>query len=109
MRILKFIVEGRTIRPDPNCDFENLVPGFPGTIKAEFSFSSDWNGATKIASFYSRLGHEYEAKILYDGKSCDIPSEALQKRYFKIRIFGRKRGETFTTNKVAVCQNGGKV
>lgn len=109
MRTIKFIVEGQIIRLDPSCNLDELVPGYPGPVQAEFSFSSDWNGATKIASFFSRLGHEYDPKILYDGKSCVIPAEALQKRYFKVKIFGRKRGETITTNKVAVRQNGGKV
>jgi len=107
MRTLKFIVDDQIIKQDPNCDFENLVPGTEGYLQAEFSFSSEWNGFVKVAGFYSMMGREYEPQVLADGKTCLIPSEALERRVFKIRIIGKKGNKMLTTNKLSINQNGG--
>lgn len=109
MRTLKFIVDGQVIKQDPSCDFSNLVPGTEEYLTAEFSFSSEWNGYAKVAEFYSALGLEYPPRALKNGKSCLIPSDALGKRIFKVRVIGRKGEEKILTNKVAVSQKGGKV
>lgn len=107
MRTLKFIVDGQTIRPDPDCSFEGLVPGTDGYLQAEFTFSHEWDGCVKVVSFYSQLGVEYRPQILKDGKSCIIPSEALAKRVFKIRVTGATRdGLTIVTHKLAIDQKG---
>lgn len=108
MRTLKFIVDGLIIKQDPNCDFSNIVHGTEGFLQAEFSFSNEWDGLVKVAEFYSALGKEYPARLLYDGKSCIIPVEALQKCVFKVRILGQGKIK-LCTNKVEVHQNGGKV
>ena len=108
MRVLKFIVEDQIIKQDPNCDFDNLIPGTEGYLKAEFSFSPEWNGCVKVARFYSVMGREYDSQILKDGKSCMIPAEALKNRIFKIEVLGRRENFTLTTNKVAISQDGGK-
>jgi hypothetical protein len=108
MRILKFIVNGQSIEKDPNCDFSGLVPGTKGYLKAEFTFSPEWDGCAKIVGFYSNMGKEYPPKILVDGVSCRIPTEALARRVFKVQVIGGGAdGYTIKTNKVAVCQNGG--
>ena len=109
LRTLKFIVEGQVIKPDPSCDFTGLVPGTEGYLRAEFSFSPDWKGYTKVAAFYSIMGREYPPKVLANGTECLIPVEALAKRCFKVRIIGKKDGVKMATNKVTVCQNGGRV
>ena len=111
MRTLKFIVNGQIITQDPSCDFSGLVPGSDGYLKAEFSFSKEWDGCVKAAAFYSRLGKEYDPQMLKDGKSCVIPAEALSKKIFKVQIQGRntKTNQSLTTNKVVVNQNGGAV
>lgn len=108
MRTLRFIVENQLIHPDPSCDFSGLVPGSKGYLQAEFSFSSEWAGCAKIASFYSVLGREIGYQILADGKTCMIPAEALLKQTFKIRVLGTNGNIVLTTNKVVVNQNGGK-
>ena len=107
MRTLRFIVEGQTIRPDPTCDFTKLDPGTEGYLRAEFTFSKEWDNAVKVAGFYSNLGKEYEPRILKDGKSCLIPAEATQKRVFKIQILGDNGSYTLRTNRFAVDQKGG--
>lgn len=107
MRRLKFIVEDQIIKPDPNCDFSNLVPGSEEYLQAEFSFSPEWNGFVKAAGFYSAMGVEYEPRQLINDQ-CVIPSEALEKRVFKIQIVGAKGATRLRTNKVEVTQNGGR-
>lgn len=108
MRTLKFIVDGQIIKKDPNCNFENLVPGTEGYLQAEFTFSSDWTGCLKVASFSSIMGKEYPPKVLTDGKTCMIPAEALAKSTFKVRVLGKKEHFKITTNTVTVKQDGGK-
>jgi len=109
MRTLKFIVDNQVIKQDPACDFNNLVPGTEGYLRAEFSFSPEWNGFKKVIAFWSVMGREYPPQILADGKSCFVPVEALTKRTFKIQVVGERRGSIIRTNKVAVCQDGDKV
>ena len=108
MRTLRFIVSGQIIKRDPTCDFENLVPGSEGYLKAEFLFSSDWDGCVKVAGFSSQMGTEYPPQVLADGKSCVIPAEATNKRYFTVFVVGKKDNLRLTTNKIFVSQDGGK-
>lgn len=107
MRTLKFIVTDQIIKQDPNCDFSGLVPGTEGYLQAEFVFSKEWNGCTKVATFWSAMGKEYPPQILKDGKTCVIPAEALAKRKFNIGVVGKRKDYKILTHTVAVCQNGG--
>lgn len=106
MRTLLFIVNGQRIEQNPNCDFDGIVPGTEGYLRAEFSFSSDWNNTIRVASFW-RNGTECPPAVLKDGKSCIIPAEALTGRNFEIQLFGKRDNFKLTTNKVRVVQNGG--
>lgn len=109
MRTLRFIVDGQIIRQDPSCDFTNLVPGTEGYLQAEFIFSSNWSGFTKVAAFHSAMGKEYPPQLLLDGKTCTIPAEALKHKIFKVQVLGQRSDSKLTTNKVAVSQNGVRV
>lgn len=108
MRTLKFNVDKQIVTQDPNCDFSGLIPGSEGYLQAEFSFSSEWRDCTKAVAFFSMMGKEYTPKLLKDGKTCVIPTEALANKNFKIMVIGQKKdGFKITTNKVTVSQNGG--
>ena len=107
MRTLKFIVDNQIIKQDPACDFSNLVPGTEEYLQAEFSFSQEWKGCTKVAAFWSMLGKEYPAQVIKDGGTCMIPSEALKRRAFKIQVLGKNNQTKLTTNKLQINQNGG--
>lgn len=107
MRTLKFIVNGQSIILDPECDITGLVPGTNGYVRAKFTFSSEWDRCVKVAAFYSNLGIEYPPQALKNGEVCDIPSEALKKSIFKVKVFGKKNDYTICTNKVTVHQKGG--
>lgn len=106
MRVLKFIVEDQIIKQDPNCDFDNLIPGTEGYLKAEFSFSPSWKNCVKVAGFWKN-GRECEPQVLTDGKSCVIPAEALKTNQFDIRVFGKRDGFKINTSKITVNQTGG--
>lgn len=106
MRILKFIVDGQIIKQDPDCDFNNIVPGSSGYLEAEFSFSDEWKNTIKVASFWKN-GKECPPQILKDGVRCMIPKEALTNRQFEIGLLGKKDNVKITTNKITVTQNGG--
>lgn len=108
MRTLRFIVDGQIITQDPNCDFSNLVPGTEGYLQAEFRFSSEWTRCKKVAAFYSITGEELTPQPLTDQNTCVIPSDALKRRNFKIRVLGKSSEYMLTTDKVLVQQTGGK-
>lgn len=107
MRTLKFIVDGQILKQDPECDFSGLVPGSENYLKAKFAFSPEWRSCAKVAAFWSRLGAEYPPQSLRDGE-CIIPAEALESKYFKIQVIGKRTdGFRIKTNKLEICQNGG--
>ena len=108
MRTLKFIVDGQIIRQDPNCDFSGLVPGTEGYLRAEFSFTQEWNDCVKVAAFFAMMGAEYDPQVLQEGRFCMIPKEALKLRNFKIQVIGKGQDKLLKTDKVTVSQNGGK-
>ena len=108
MRVLKFIVNGPTIRQDPSCDFDGLFPAPGQEIAAEFAFSSEWLNIPKVAAFYSMLDKEYPPQIIDDECRCVIPSEALNRPTFKLQLLGNNRGRIISTNKLTVYQKGGK-
>lgn len=106
MRVLKFVVDKQIIKQDPDCDFSKLIPGTEGYLRAEFTFSDDWDNCVKVASFCSSMGTEFPPQILKDGKTCTIPAEALKAQNFKVSVIGKKDGFKLTTNKVMVRQKG---
>lgn len=108
MRTIKFIVNGQSLELDPSSNTNDLVPGTERYIKAEFIFSSEWAGYKKVAAFYSMLGHEYPPQLLVNDQYCVVPTEALAKRQFKMRILGKNGDISIVTNKLLVSQNGGR-
>lgn len=107
MQVLRFIVDGKTIKQDPSCDFSGLFPGKNPNIRAEFTFSSEWKNKVKVAAFWSILDKEYEPQEIVDD-ACIIPSEALLKPSFKIQVLGKKGNERIDTNKLTILQKGGR-
>ena len=109
MRVLKFIVGNDTIKQDPSCSFDGLFPATNQEVMAEFHFSEEWMGVSKVAAFYSMLGKEYTPQIIDNDNHCAIPPEALNLPSFKLQILGNVRGKFVTTNTLTVYQKGGKV
>lgn len=105
MRTVRFIVDGKTIKQDPTCDFTGLFPGKNPNIRAEFAFSSEWNNKVKVAAFWSMLNSEYEPQEIADN-SCIISKEALEKAAFKIQVLGKRGKDRIDTNKLTIRQGG---
>lgn len=105
MRILKFIVDGQQIKKDPECNFDNIVPGTTGYLSAHFTFSDDWNGYAKAVGFWAN-GKECEPQIVgFDGV-CDIPAEATRNKRFEIVVMGKHGKSRLITGKIEIVQNG---
>lgn len=108
MSTLNFIVKGQSMILDPTCDINSLIPAADGHFRAKFKFSSEWNGCTKVAAFFSNLGREYEPQIIKNNDTCIIPAEALGKSIFKVQVIGKNTNYKLRTNKVQVHLKGGR-
>lgn len=106
MQTINFIVNSLNIQVDDTSVTDNLVPGTEGFLRANFSFSNEWNGFTKVAAFFSNLGVEYSPQAINADGTCMIPFEALKKSIFKVQVIGKKRDQTLRTNKVTIRQKG---
>lgn len=106
MRTLRFIVDNKTIKQDPTCDFSGLFPGRNPNVRAEFSFSSEWDKKVKVAAFWSILDVEYTPQEIDEDMGCLIPTEALVKPTFKIQVLGKRGNDRITTNKLMIRQGG---
>ncbi|MCD8155137.1 MAG: hypothetical protein LUF78_10745 [Clostridiales bacterium] len=99
MRTLEFKVTAQQLECDG--DFTNIVAGTSGYLQAHFTFSDEWNGCTKAASFFNN-GIEH-ARILKNDY-CIIPTESLTRSIFYVQITGKKSSYKIKTNKVKVKQ-----
>lgn len=73
-------------------------------MKAEFSFSEEWNGCGKIAEFRRYATSEPESVKLV-GDACVIPAEALKGKAFKVSVIGIRQGFRLQTNMTEVKQD----
>jgi hypothetical protein len=88
---------------DRECSFSGLVAGSVGYLKAKFTFSSEWDGCKKAASFW--LGDQEYAALLNSKNECIIPPEALTGECFKVSVTGvRSKDYKIDTNKIKVTQ-----
>ena len=107
MRTLKFNIDGQTIERNPDCDFENLVPGSKGYLEVEFSFSSEWDNCVKVVEFIGANSKDVKSVVLINRKVY-VPDVIAARRVFGLRVIGEKRnGYRITTDKIIVRQNGG--
>ena len=102
MRTLEFIVEQQQLTKDPTCDFTHIVAGSKNYLRAHFTFSDDWDGCLKAASFWR--GGEEHAVLLDDEGRCMIPPEALVGATFAVTVLGKKGSLELPTNRVTVRQ-----
>lgn len=108
MRVLQFIVDDKTIEQNPSCNFNGLFPGTEDAVKVAFTFSPEWEFATKVVAFWSIMGNEYPPQVLDDNNCCMVPKEALSRPAFKIQVLGIHEKVMVETNKLTIYQRGGK-
>lgn len=102
MRILQFVADGQRLKKQTNCDFSGLVAGSEGYLRAEFTFSDEWLGCKKAASFW--VGDQEYAVLLDDDDSCVIPPEVLAGELFKVSVVGVKTGYKLMSTQTKVRQ-----
>lgn len=101
MRLLKFNVNAQQIQKDPTCDFNNIVAGTEGYLRAQFTFSPEWRDCVIVASFWR--GTKEHAKVIQNG-ACDIPTEVLTGPTFRVSVIGQRGDYRITTNKTLIRQ-----
>lgn len=101
MRTLKFNVNAQIIQKDPNCNFDNIIAGTKDYLKAQFTFSSEWQDCILVASFWR--GEQEHAVIISNGE-CIIPYEALVGQTFRVSVIGMRGDYKITTNTIVVRQ-----
>ena len=103
MRLLRFNVNAQHIQKDPSCDFSKIVAGTKGYLRAQFTFSPEWQDCVIVASFW-RGKNEYAAFV--ENGECMIPDEALVGPTFRVSIVGQRGDYYIPTDKVLVRQGG---
>lgn len=104
MRTLEFRVHGQEIAQAAGCDFDGLVRGTKGYLRARFYFDENWDGCRVAASFYDAQGNEHAAAVV--NSACMIPDEALAGGSFSVSLTGVKRGYRITAGKLTIRQGG---
>ena len=103
MRDLNFKVVGQKLSKEG--DFNDIVVGSKGYLKACFTFNSEWNGFAKVAVFKANNSDEVIVKISPEGE-CLVPDEVTDGAYISIRVVGKsKRGQWITSGTVSFLQS----
>ena len=103
MRNLNFKVSGQRLSKEG--DFDKIVVGSKGYLKACFTFNSEWKGFAKIAVFKSNTSDEVPVKINPEGE-CLIPDAVTDGSYISIHVVGKsKAGQLITSGSVSFLQN----
>lgn len=103
-RVLSFIIEGQSIKKDPNCDFTGLVSGTKGFYQAKFTFDKEWKEYKRIAIFKARNITKFIPII--DG-TCPIPDEVTEHLNYRISVLGQNGSQSIPTTEVSIRQNKG--
>lgn len=101
MRTLEFIANSQKLTKKDSCNFDGIVSGTKGYLKAKFDVSSDWKGCGIVAIFSSLKAGEMG--VIVD-RECIIPSEVLTGSEWGVRLVGIKEEYCITTNKCIVEQ-----
>lgn len=99
MRYLDFKVDGQILQKNGN--FDNLIAGTNGYLIARFSFSHEWMGTMKVASFN-------DIPVLLVNNQCKVPKDILEYHRIVVDAEGRRENYRITTNGVEIIQTGGK-
>ena len=102
MRILKFNVDGQSLKKDPACNFSGIVLGTKQYLECFFTLSKEWNECNVVASFFA-YGKEQGAAPIVNRK-CKVPDEITDFKAFQISLIGVKGDYRITTGKVKIEQ-----
>ena len=103
MRNLNFKVLGQKLSKEG--DFDNIVVGSKGYLKACFTFDSEWKDLAKVAVFRPNSGSETPVKIDTYGE-CLIPNDVTDCACVSVKVVGKsKTNQVIVTNVVSFLQN----
>lgn len=107
MRTLSFIVKEQNLSKNPTSNFDGIVAGTKGYLKASFEFNSTWKGYACIAVFRS-IVENYPTPLI--NGECVIPHEVLNRKKFYVKIIGKNiNGDILTTNEIEINQKVGGI
>lgn len=103
MRNLNFKVAGQKLSKEG--DFDNIVVGSKGYLKACFTFDSEWKDFARAAVFRPNSGKEIPVKIDTHGE-CLIPDDVTDCACISVKVVGKSNaGQIIVTNVVSFLQN----
>lgn len=105
MRNLNFKVSGQKLSKEG--DFDNIVVGSKGYLKACFTFDSEWRGFVKVAVFKLKNGEEVPVKIDANGE-CVVPDSVTDGAYIYVRVVGKSKTQQVITSSTASFMQNSK-
>lgn len=103
MRNLNFNVSGQRLSKEG--DFDNIVVGSKGYLKAVFTFDPEWKGFARVAVFKPNSGNEIPVAIDANGE-CLVPNEVTDCACISVKVVGKSKvGQIIVTNIVYFMQN----
>jgi len=96
MRTISFSITGQHITASPISD---LVGNTRNYVKAEFTFSSEWDDLFKVAVF---TANSKQYAVLIEAGECIIPAIAMSGEYFDVGVYAGSGLTRLTTNTVRV-------
>ena len=104
MRILEFNVRKQRLTKKIGCDFDGLVAGSVGYLRARFLFlDNEWDKCdVKIVRFW--VDNREHAVYIDENGFCDIPPEVTAKQLFGVSLLGVAPGYKIETNRTIVKQ-----
>ena len=103
MRNLNFKISGQKLSKEG--DFDNIVVGSKGYLKACFTFDSEWKDFARAAVFKMINGNEIPVKIDALGE-CMIPDDVTDCACISVKVVGKsKANQVIVTNVVSFLQN----
>lgn len=95
--VLQFTVSNQRI---DRTDVFTIVEGSDNYLKAQFSFTADWNGMIKTGVFIDEDGNVHPSLCIND--ICDVPTEWLVKQRGAVGVIGSDGVTKITTDAVKV-------
>lgn len=103
MRTLEFKVNGQRISKSNNCDFNGIVSGSVGYLKAHFSFSPEWAGTVKVAEFRTYADLE-PVSVPIINNECMVPMEVTGSNAWYVKVVGKNKNMILPTENCRVKQ-----
>lgn len=106
MRIIKYKVDQQLLSTTDN--LKDIYAGFENYLELEFEFDDNWQNCVKAIVFISGSDKKELPMLLKDNK-CIVPKEAVQSRFIKFYLVGKRKPDYRIQTKqtrIGVIKNG---